>query len=93
MALRSDEMWHNSLVGCMLCQKVCPQNKKFVNWVEDGPQFSEEETALVLKGVPLDQLPAETVAKWKNLGLDEDYVIFPRNLIAFVNKGAKGEIL
>lgn len=88
-----DPSWHNSLVGCMLCQKVCPQNKEFVNWAEDGPQFSEAETALVLKGVPLDQLPAETAAKWKNLGLDEDYGIFPRNLIAFVNKGAKGEIL
>jgi len=64
----------------MLCQKVCPQNKEFVNWVEDGPQFSEEETALILEGVPLDQLPPDTSAKWKNLGLDEDYDIFPRNL-------------
>jgi len=65
----------------MLCQKVCPQNKEFVNWIEDGPQFSEEETALVLKGIPLDQLLADTAAKWKNLGLDdEDYDIYPRNL-------------
>lgn len=79
-----DPKWHNSLVGCMLCQKVCPQNKEFVNWVEDGPQFSEEETALVLKGVPLDQLPAETAAKWKDLGLDEDYDIYPRNLRALL---------
>jgi len=68
----------------MLCQKVCPQNKEYVNCVEDEPQFSEEETALVLKGVSLDQLPADTAAKWKNLGLDEDYDSFPRNLRALL---------
>jgi len=79
-----DPSWHNSLVGCMLCQKVCPQNKEFVNWVEDGPQFSEQETTLIVKGVPLDQLPAETAGKWKNLGLDEDYDIYPRNLRALL---------
>ena len=58
-----DPSWHNCLVGCLHCQRICPQNREFVNWVEDGPQFSEEETALVLKGVPLDQLPADTNAK------------------------------
>ncbi len=81
-----DPSWHNSLVGCMLCQKVCPQNKEFVNWVEDGPQFSEEETALVLKGVPFDQLPADTAEKWKKLGLDEDYDIYPRNLSVLLDR-------
>jgi hypothetical protein len=37
-----------------------------------------------LEGVPRDQLPAETVAKWKKLGLNEDYDIFPRNLGALL---------
>jgi len=68
----------------MLAQKVCPQNRKFVDWVEEGPQFSEEETALILEGVPLDQLPPGTSAKWRDLGLDEDYDIFPRNLRALL---------
>jgi len=68
----------------MLCQKVCPQNREFVNWVKDRPQFSEEETVLVLKGIPLGQLPADTSAEWKNLGLDEDYGIYPRNLRALL---------
>jgi len=71
-----DPSWHNSLVGCMLCQKACPQNSEVVDWVEDGPRFSAEETALVLQGVPLDRLPADTAAKWRSLGLDsEDYGI------------------
>ena len=84
--MRSDGVWHKSLVGCMLCQKVCPQNREFVNWVKDRPQFSEEETVLVLKGIPLDQLPADTSAKCKNLGLDENYDIFPRNLGALLGR-------
>ena len=79
-----DPSWHNSLVGCMLCQKVCPQNKELVNWVKDGPQFSEQETAPVLQGIPLDRLPDETAAKWKNLSLDEGYDIYPRNLRALL---------
>jgi len=81
-----DPAWHNCLVGCLLCQKVCPQNKEFVNWVEDGAQFSEEETVLILEGVPFDQLPADTSAKWKHLGLDEDYDIYPRNLKVLLDR-------
>lgn len=81
-----DPAWHNCLVGCLLCQKVCPQNKEFLDWVEEGAQFSEEETALILEGIPFDQLPAEIAAKWKRLGLDEDYDIFPRNLRALLNR-------
>ena len=49
-------------------------------------EFSEEETALILEGVPFDQLPAETAAKWKQLDLGEDYDIFPRNLGVFLRR-------
>jgi len=75
-----DPSWHNCLVGCLDCQRICPQNKEFLEWVKEGVEFSPEETALILEGVPCDQLPAETATKWKQLGLDEDYDIFPRNL-------------
>jgi epoxyqueuosine reductase len=81
-----DPSWHNCLVGCLDCQRICPQNKNFLEWVEEGAEFSQEETALILEGVPFDQLPAETAAKWKQLGLDEDYDIFPRNLGVLVGR-------
>ena len=81
-----DPSWHSCLVGCLECQRICPENKDFLEWVEEGADFSEEETALVLEGVPHDQLPAETVAKWKKLGLAEDYDIFPRNLGVFLKR-------
>ncbi len=39
---------HNCLVGCLVCQKVCPQNKGRLAVVDLEPAFTEEETAVVL---------------------------------------------
>jgi len=50
-------------VGCFHCQSICPENRDFLAWVEDGVEFSSEETVLLMEGVPLDQLPAETIRK------------------------------
>jgi epoxyqueuosine reductase len=72
--------WHNSLIGCMKCQLVCPVNKSFVNWVEDGEVFDEAETELILNGVPLDGLPAETARKLDRIYMAEDLDLLPRNL-------------
>jgi len=81
-----DPSWHNCLVGCLHCQRVCPENKDFLERVEEGSEFSEEETALILEGVPFDQLPAETAALWERLGLSADYDIFPRNLSVLLRR-------
>jgi epoxyqueuosine reductase len=81
-----DPSWHNCLVGCMHCQKVCPQNKSFLQWIEDKEEFSEEETELLLKGTARDQLPAATVKKLKRLDLFEDIDILPRNLSVFLKR-------
>jgi epoxyqueuosine reductase len=84
-----DPSWHNSLVGCMICQQVCPENKKFLGWIKEGPKFTEKETGLILTGVPFEKLPAETVDKWKWLGLSEDFDVFPRNLLALLRESDK----
>ena len=84
-----DPSWHNSLVGCMICQQVCPENKKFFKWIEAGPEFTEEETGLILQGIPFEKLPAETVDKWRWLGLSEDFDVFPRNLRALLRESDK----
>lgn len=72
--------WHDCLVGCMQCQRVCPENKEFVGWVEEGAQFSLEETALLVAGTPLEQLPARMVKKLEECGLLDMVDILPRNL-------------
>lgn len=78
--------WHNSLVGCMICQKVCPANKAVVKWIEDGATFDNEETDLILKRIAQEHLPKETIAKLKRLNLLEYYNVLPRNLMALIDK-------
>ncbi|MFX0116248.1 MAG: 4Fe-4S double cluster binding domain-containing protein [Candidatus Hodarchaeota archaeon] len=78
-----DQSWHNCLVGCLHCQKACPENKKFLQWVDQGVEFSEEETGMFLKGVALNQLPAPTRTRLKNYDLLDYLDLFPRNLGVF----------
>ncbi|MBF0407923.1 MAG: 4Fe-4S binding protein [Candidatus Riflebacteria bacterium] len=78
-----DANWHNSLLGCMLCQRICPENNNFLEWFEGNQEFSEEESSLIVTGVSPDKFPPETREKLKNLGL-LDYIDFlPRNLSVF----------
>ena len=77
-----DPAWHNSLIGCMKCQLICPVNKRFIKWVEEGESFNEAETKLILSGVPLDRIPPETAHKL-NRGYMVEYLdVLPRNLRA-----------
>lgn len=76
--------WHNCIVGCMHCQRVCPQNKDFIRWIGDEEKFSEEETALLLQGVPQDKLPATTLRKLDHLSLIDYLHCLPRNLGVFL---------
>jgi epoxyqueuosine reductase len=78
-----DSTSHNSLVGCMLCQQFCPENKAFLEWFEGNESFSHEETSFLLKGASLNQLPTETQAKLERLGLLNYLEILPRNLGVF----------
>ena len=79
-----DQAWHNSLMGCMKCQLVCPVNKQFVKWVEEGEAFDEAETELILNGVPLDRMPPETADKLNRSYIAEDLNLLPRNLRALL---------
>lgn len=76
-----DPAWHNALIGCMRCQEVCPENRPLAGWLETGPAFTEEETALLLQGPAAGELPEETRAKLAALdwSLDERAVL-ARNL-------------
>jgi epoxyqueuosine reductase len=78
--------WHNCVVGCLYCQRVCPINKEFVRLVGGQEEFSEEETALLLDGVNAEELPAETLAKLKRLSLDEYQGMLQRNLGVFFKR-------
>jgi len=81
-----DPSWHNCLIGCLHCQRVCPENKAFLQWIEGKEEFSEEETTLLLEGATRDRLPATTARKLERLDIIESLDILPRNLGRFLKE-------
>ncbi|MEE9192556.1 MAG: 4Fe-4S double cluster binding domain-containing protein [Candidatus Aerophobetes bacterium] len=81
-----DPSWHNCVVGCLLCQTVCPENKDFLQWVEEKEEFSQKETDLLLEGKQLDQLPSSVIRKLERLELIEYLNVLPRNLSVLLNR-------
>ncbi len=75
-----DPAIHNSLMGCMICQQFCPEDKPFLGWFEGDEEFTQEETSLLLDGATQEQLPTKTVKKLERLELLEDLDKIPRNL-------------
>jgi epoxyqueuosine reductase len=81
-----DPTWHNCLIGCLHCQNVCPANKKVKDWFRLGPEFSEQETKMILSGKTLDQLPKLTSNKLEIHDLTEYIELFPRNISVFLKR-------
>ena len=80
--------WHNSLVGCMICQKVCPANKDVVRWTETAATFDSEDTDLILNGVSEERLTRKTLEKLNKLGMMEYYNVLGRNLRFLIDQQA-----
>jgi len=57
-----------------------------MQWIEEKEEFSQRETALLLKGVPREQLPAATVKKLRHLDLIDSLDSLARNLGVFLKK-------
>ena len=75
-----DSSWHNCLIGCMICQDVCPANKKFTGWMDEGEAFTEDETMMIWDGIPMDKLPRVMVEKLRKLNMIDEYGLLRRNL-------------
>ena len=82
-----DPSWHNCLVGCLRCQRVCPEDTPFLDWVEGNSTFSEEETTLILNSTPPDRLPSETARKLERLDMLEYSEMLGRNLGVLFGEG------
>lgn len=81
--------WQNALIGCMRCQFVCPADKSYLREIVEGPSFSEEETSLILKQTPLEDLSLETRKKLKIP--DGLYPHMVPNLSTLIEKQSKQE--
>ncbi len=83
---------HNSLVGCMLCQQYCPENKKLTKWIENTVPFTESETKQILTMDKMEYLSIDLRKKIKSLDLIETHISFyalKRNLKALLIKGTE----
>ncbi len=76
---------HTCLVGCLECQSACPENTSRLGRVEHAGEFTEEETALVLKGAPLGGLGTELREKLDRSDLAVLYGVLSRNLRAVLS--------
>lgn len=72
--------WHNCLVGCLYCQKACPVNKDVPMSIEEGPEFSDKETALMLQGAPESEFPQNAIDKLESLDMIGYLPVLGRNL-------------
>jgi epoxyqueuosine reductase len=77
---------HNALIGCMHCQIVCPQNKKYFGFNTDTITFTEEEISCILQKTPREHIPQTLAKKLVELDMYEDYPELPRNLAVLINK-------
>ena len=75
-----DPKSHNSIVGCMRCQNICPENSEYKSVQVKENIFSETETNLILKGIQFKELPDELQLKINNLSLKRYYKQLSRNI-------------
>jgi len=78
---------HDALMGCMKCQKHCPENALAVRSSGRLEDVTEEETQKILEGAPDDALLDSLKRKLKNFypaASKEAFPIFSRNLKALI---------
>lgn len=75
---------HNSIIGCMSCQNVCPFDREIINWRVTRARFSEDETQYLLRGKFSGSRAATIGKRLKKVGLD--LTIFPRNLKVLLDR-------
>ncbi len=75
-----DKNWHHCLIGCLYCQSYCPVNRKVSTSTENGPSFDSDETAMLLAGVPQENLPQPTRDKLMEVVALEDLPKVARNV-------------
>jgi epoxyqueuosine reductase len=76
---------HRCLVGCLECQRACPENAHVPVSVSSEGEFTEEETASLVGDVALDHLPPRLVQKLERADLICLFGILSRNLGAVLS--------
>jgi epoxyqueuosine reductase len=74
--------WHDCLVGCLHCQRACPENEAVLDYQETGPSFTEDETEELLRADRSGELSHSLKEKLESWGLHVWLGVLPRNLAA-----------
>jgi epoxyqueuosine reductase len=79
---------HHCLIGCLVCQRVCPVNKGKYRVEDTGAFFDRQETDVLLSLEKDKDNPAAAAVreKFERLGLSEDTALMGRNLRALIEK-------
>ncbi len=83
-----DPKAHNSLVGCMRCQAMCPADRYHLRREKVVAEFDRKETEIILENLPSDQLPDSLRAKLQKLDLERYSTVLGRNLRALRDASA-----
>ena len=81
---------HGCLVGCMECQRACPENARLLDRVKEEGEFTEEETAALLEGIPQEKISSDLTTKLERADLLCLFGILSRNLRAVLERLAIG---
>jgi epoxyqueuosine reductase len=81
-----DADWPNALFGCLLCQRVCPENGPYLDNVHEGPVFDEATTQLLLGGAKKEELRDDGRPALDAWRLSDLLEYLPRNLGALAKK-------
>jgi epoxyqueuosine reductase len=77
---------HNCLIGCMVCQEVCPLNQGLLKTRDSGILFDQKETAALRAG-EMEMTPAlndSIQAKLNTIGLPGIRAVVGRNLALLI---------
>lgn len=81
-----DGNMHNAIIGCMVCQKVCPANAEVKNRMVSCVELSEDETEFLMSGERSGPMMKAMMARLEPLGLEVS--LFPRNLKVLLDKAS-----
>jgi epoxyqueuosine reductase len=82
---------HDCLVGCLVCQEVCPENKGRLRVERVKQAFNSEETEILLGDPGLSGPGGKAVrVKLQRLGLPGYEAVIGRNLLALI-QASRGE--
>lgn len=75
-----DNKSHNALIGCMICQNICPINKKYKKTKIKVLSFTERESEIICQHLNLSNLPLGLKGKLKRINMDEYISVLSRNI-------------